>query len=227
MELPVDIYESILLHADIDNVLNVCLTSTAINILGNDKHVWFQKFEISHLPIITKQKNIKDWINEYKKVNYARFYSKHVIELILEESKSYDNHALLIINFKVTDDIINLLPSSLQFRIRSHENYINIKTYNDYKQSLFINSYGNYVMIRYYVGDVDHDIEKIYKENDSHLNLLELQSLFFTLLYHFPQMNITDDSGGSYLKINNLDELNIVYFKILQKRNDFWENLKY
>lgn len=162
MELPVDIYESIILHAYIDNISSICSTSTAINNLGNNNHVWMKKFEISHLPIINMQKNLHNWIEEYKKVNHAKFYSQ-VIELILEEAKSNDNSTLLIIDFKVTDDIIDLLPTSLKSKIISHENYKNLKTY-DYKQSLFINLFDNCVMVRYYVGDVESGIKKYIKK---------------------------------------------------------------
>lgn len=226
MELPVDIYESIILHADIDNISSICTTSTAINKLGNNKNAWVQKFENSHLPIITMQENLKNWIEEYKRVKHAKFYSQ-VIEIVVKEAKFNDNSTLLIIDFKVTDDIIDLLPPSLKSKIISHGNYKNLISYNDYKQSIFINLIDNCVTVKYFVGDVERGIEKIYKKNDGYMNVLELQCLLFNLLYHFPQMDITDDSEGSYLKINDLDKFTpyIMYMNMLQKRNDFWKNL--
>lgn len=40
-------------------------------------------------------------------------------------------------------------------------------------------------------------------------------------------MDITDDSEGSYLKMNDLHKFKQynMYMKMLQKRNDFWKNL--
>jgi hypothetical protein len=81
----------------------------------------------------------------------------------------------------------------------------------------------NKVIVRYFVGANENGIKKIYKESDI-IDIIELQSLFFNLLYYFPEIDIKDNSQGSYLKINNLDIFKYYpnYSKMLLKRNNFW-----
>lgn len=214
MELPEDIYELIILHTDIDYIDNMLLINISINKICNNKHVWIQKFEKNNLPIM--QPNCKSWINEYKKVKFAKFYSHHVIDLILEESDGS-----LSIDFKSTDDIINLLSQSLKSKIIQDKNYSNVKLY-DHTQSLLFNVDNNGASLSYYVKFIGN-IKIIYINNND-INIIELQSLFFNLLYYFPHLDIKDDAEGSYLNPNDLSKFIRYkeYTEILLQRAEFW-----
>lgn len=224
MEFPDDIYELIILHTDIDYIYNMSLINISINKICNNKHVWIQKFEKNNLPII--QSNCKRWIDEYKRVNFSKFYSHHVIDLILQESES--DGASLTIDFKMTDDIVYLLPQSLISKIILDKNYSNLKTYGD-TQTLFIYIDERDVMLSYYVRFVENNPKLIYISNAYYIDIIEFKSLLFNLLYHFPHIDITDDSECSYLKPNDLSKFVQYkkYTKILMKRADFWKKIEW
>jgi hypothetical protein len=184
MELPVDIFESIILHADIDTISNLCLTSTLINNICNNKHVWINKFIHNHFPIMTLSNN---WIHEYIKINDTTIKNQNIIDSILNDT--FDIFSLLILHFRVTDDIIHLLPTFLKSSIMSCKNYDNLKIFRNVNQSIFINVNNYRVRLRYCVGNFKTG-PIIYKEHNEVISIVELQSLLFNLLYYYPSVNV-------------------------------------
>jgi len=215
MDIPVDIYESIIIHADIDDISSICLTNSIIHKLCHNKHVWIKKFESEQLPIVTMQSNIKGWINEYKRIKYAKFYSEHVLILIIKESEKFDKEIEFFIGFKT--GIVDLLPESLQLKLLKYDIKINK---NDLK-FISIESVDNQFLIEYIIADQNNN-KKIH-END-YIDKKTLQHFLFNLLYYFPDIDIEDEREKSYLKIYHINN-NSQYMKMIAYRNEFWNNL--
>jgi hypothetical protein len=90
MNLLLDIWRSILLKLKVNDIINISLVNKAFHSLSSEKVLWLFKFEEKNLQMINNEViNIKQYLNEYKKVSYASYIANCLFDLIIIERKKY------------------------------------------------------------------------------------------------------------------------------------------
>lgn len=204
--LPYDIIYEFTLRSDIKSLCVLCITNKYLYNLIYNNAFWIEKCKYEHLPIpyIGDDWNLDNyeshfrhfnypknytWINIYKELLKASIVAKRII--IVNKVEKYaafrptngEIHILSILTYKpyglpfILDDLE--LPSHLCIKLL--DNMYSI-TY-----TIFNRDYTNYITKT--------------AETDEHTILLILTSICFDISIRYPDLNITDNNGYSFISV--------------------------
>lgn len=216
-----DVWYNILLQSDIDDLKHFCITNTNTKNICYDKRFWFEKALLHHVPeqFLNLPQKPSDWIK------------------------------LLTIN-EETDILLQVILREFEL-----ENIITISTgpYGKISHELLPFLKMNFDLT--FIG-ISKDYDKIYLDTEVLVNddyqryskvthVYEIKDLLIILMYHYPQLEIVDETGHSffliplkhdldrykknkalhhqYLNFLNID--NVTLYQYLKDRLDFLINL--
>lgn len=209
MDLPLDIWRLIMLNSKINDIKNICLLDKTFNSLCNEKSLWVEKFKEKDLMIINTNLNtFSQYLDEYKKVSYARYIAISLFELVKIEEEKYNMSKLYHSNSWIYPFDIKYLSVILEPNILSS---IKFKRENDDK--VFINlEIKDGGCIRYYTCEKYYDDlffcayyghDEVLITNNNSKNILI--SFLTKLLYHVPELLIFDTQ--QYKRIFTKDQI--------------------
>ncbi len=191
MRLPLDILRTIIIISKINDMEYISLTNKVFYLLCCERYLWIEKFKNKELIFINNDmKNVKQYIDEYKKVSYAFYISTCLFNLVeIEEQlfKKLDRefyHDCLI--YPVDSKYLNSIDKLyIKIDIKGEVKYYK---YDEYKDVDEIYIYDNNIAV----------------ENYCKSDLI----LFITkMLYYIPDIAIYDASElkriFSYQQIRN------------------------
>ena len=91
--LPLDVWRLIILQLRINHIKNLFLVTRSFHLLCSEKDLWLNKFKEKGLDIINNNiKNIKQYLDEYKKISYALHISTNLVDMVMDT-----NHLFIFI----------------------------------------------------------------------------------------------------------------------------------
>lgn len=173
-----DIWFNVLLHSNVDSIINFCLTSKYYYQFTNYTYFWLEKFKKDNLCIIDKNNSLME---EYKNVYQVERKIKFI------ERQYYfdfyrDNYERSIIFTLNIDDDLDWLPENWSDTIDHLNNY-----YEDTYTIQLIFEF-NYVVNLYYV-IYDEDGEEVVSSSKT-ISKSAVKDILKLTLYHLPNNKI-------------------------------------
>jgi len=190
MNLTLDILRLILLLLRINDIKSLCLVDKTFNNLCNEKSLWLAKFKEKDLTMINNEINIfTEFLNEYRKVSYAKYATDCLIDMINDEGFNTPFNMCWVSPYLPVNDMINISPNDRSI----FEKVINIKYDTEKYINVNVQITGNTKgRITYYFHETYDDISightlstETYDNNDI------IISLIIKILYH-PLITIND-----------------------------------
>ena len=112
-----DMLMEIAINLDINDIQNICQTDQEFLNICSTQQFWINKYHHDHLPLLSKQNNIKDWIKDY-------VATKHTVNLLWlnkKESKILNKDIGIHLMFETSDLENSLLPADVKHKLLASE----------------------------------------------------------------------------------------------------------
>jgi hypothetical protein len=222
MDLPLDILRLILLNSKINNIKNLSLVDKTFNNLCNEKTLWLFKFAEKNLQVINNEVvNIKQYLNEYKKVSYATYITDCLVNMIECEKFNIPLHVCRFKLYFSIDKLTKILnKDNPVFNLYKDNDNMEIDICFEEKGKIHYMSCSDMY---------DRGTSK-YAEKIEKIGLYFVKSLINKILYYYTLSEIRDieyikDYNGIPLVISeyNLDEYNMWFKNLHPERAEYWK----
>ena len=212
----------VMANSDFETIKNICSTNKAAAEICNDKLFWKTKINMDY-PEITV---IENWKKEYYKINEAYKNAEKIIKVFYYEAeyavnKYTDIHMYIHLDKNI--DIKPLLPKYLKdIDIMLKDIDLEDQTFNQYVFVISMDE-DKTIGLDVFIDDDEGDIMEHFNKD---IKVTDLKDLLFKVLYYYPDEEIVDENGFSYL-LKPLKMLMDISFKVKdQKYTSQYKNLK-
>jgi hypothetical protein len=223
MDLPSDIWKTIISISKIKYIKTICLISKAFYFLCIERNLWLDKFKEKNLKMINNKINtVSQYIGEYKELSHATYTANCLIDMITCDKYAIQWHFCSFnLGFSI-DKLTKIVGDHFHTKIKD---IVDIDKYKYIKISILVENRS----IRYKLFKTDNkdDIGILIFTEDPDKDYII--SLVNKILYHYPLLNLNDinDFNGLPLKIPEND---IVLYNQFYKcntsvriRKEYWD----
>ncbi len=224
LELPSDVWRSIILICKISYIKNLSLVDKFFYSLCCEKNLWLEKFKDKNLIIINNNiKNVGEYLNEYRKVSYSTYTSNCLIDMITSKKYSTMWNTCWFNPYFLIEDLTKILNKD-HLIFNKVEDY-SIKKYIDISINIKKKELIYYKSCNYKMVDGYNEVIKVLTENYDNINTIE--SLITKILYYNQLININDMDCYPIVisKNSTIDDLNLNIYKkdIINRRRKYWD----
>jgi hypothetical protein len=212
MDLPLDVWRSIILTLKINYIENLNSVDKFFQCLCCERNLWSTKFKEKNLDIINSEINT---VGHYKKVSYTSYTTDHLLGMVINNKYNpqmwYTNDPISV------KDLENILT-------KDHPIFIKIKENNYMKRyiDITIGIKEKILICDLFTGDGYNRIN-LWKEN--YANEKFMRSLIIKILYYCPLINFTDvDSVPLIISDKLIFDYNLLNFYSgrINSRKEYW-----
>jgi len=209
MNLPLDVWRSIVSICKIRDITNLCSVDKSFYSLCCEKNLWSEKFKEKNLMMINNKINtVSQYINEYRRVSYSVYTTDCLLDMVIYNKHTVCNSICYFSHVFSIDDLKNIL-------INDHPIFTKINEDNVSKKHIDITIRIGEEGLIYYSSLIDNRCYKIGLLTENYDNIKFIISLINKILYYHPSTILND---MDYLPIILTKNLSLGYLDSEDKK---------
>ena len=189
-----DVYYNLLIQSDYKTIKSLCLTNTTSIKVCSDDFFWKNKFIYDDTPILAAKQlnNMGEWINEYINVNVAKNTADDIFKIWKLERKA---------NFGKGKSVGKFVRAlEIQVKVHSATDRHKIQSLTPFNIDNSNGDYTYWFKFRGAIGGVNIVNDMFLPEDNIKISYGEARQILMKILYHFPDIDVTDQNDVSFLK---------------------------